>query len=305
MSDPADSMTIVGHPAFLDLLRPDYVFEQIVQSRVDFGLETSFAAPASGYRFDESVPPGRVVVEIDRVPVGEFEIAGVAPPTPLTLEQAKDYGRKLLKIRLANAHRMFSVPEATEWLQNAQASSGRLAADIQQLMPLMTLIEVMRRMLEDGMSLSPPRLVLEGLVQASQRSQDPDTIVEVLRGFMRRQISHFNANGRVIDALVIAPDVDNTLRQMNGFDQGPGDIKAGDDIVLRFIANARNLVKAHEQDDRRLVVMTTADTRRTARKVLKQYGIEVPVLSYSDVAPDYEVRTLAVLSAEQTAAQAA
>ncbi len=122
---------------------------------------------------------------------------------------------------------------------------------------------------------------------------------------MRRQISHFNANGRVLDALVIAPDVDNTLRQMNGFDQGPGDIKAGDDMILRFIANARNLVQAHEKEDRRLVVMTTADTRRTARKVLKQYGIEVPVLSYSDVAPDYEVRTLAVLSAEQPTAQAA
>jgi type III secretion protein V len=197
------------------------------------------------------------------------------------------------------------VPESTEWLQNAQASSGRLAADIQQLMPLMTLIEVLRRMLEDGMSLSPPRLVLEGLVHASQRSQDPDTIVEVLRGFMRRQISHFSANGRVIDALVIAPDVDNTLRQMGGFDQGPGDLRAGDDMITRFVQNARALVQAHGSEAHKVVVMTTADTRRTARKVLKQYGIDIPVLSYSDVAPDYEVRTLAALSAEAPTAQAA
>lgn len=99
---------------------------------------------------------------------------------------------------------------------------------------------------------------------------------------------------------MLGPDVDASLRQIGGYDQGPGGIRANDEVSQAFIRAARDGLAARA--GARCVVMTTADTRRTARRLLKQSGIDAPVLSYADVAAEFQVRTVGVLSGETRAA---
>jgi type III secretory pathway component EscV len=213
------------------------------------------------------------------------------------------YADELARIRLRYAASLFGVPEVTQWLKDIEPACGRLATDIQQLMPLMTLVDTLRRLLDDGVGLVPPRLVLEGLAQSSQRGQDPDVISEAVRGYLRRQISHAAADAdQVINALVLAPDMEATLRQIAGVDGNPAALRSAEDTVKDVIASVRALAEEHAPGTGPLCLMTPADLRRPTRRLLKQHRIDLPVLGFSDVAPDYQVRTLAVVGKARAAA---
>lgn len=297
-----DVMVISGHPGTLDLLRPDSAYMHVEAVKDWFQRRMGFSPPPVGYRYDPSIPTGTFVIDIDAVPVKRFEIPGIDPVQPMSAEQARTYAETVGRMRVRYASSIFGVPEAAQWLADVQPSCGRLATDIQQIMPFMVLVEALRRLLDDGVGLVPPRLVLEGLVAASQRSQDPDVVAEVVRGYLRRQICFSVANAdKIIDALVLAPDAEATLRQGGGADQGAAAIRGAEEATRRMLDNARAMLDGRA-DESPAVIMTAPDTRRIARKMLRQHDLDAVVLSYGDVAAEYQVRTIGVISAGERAA---
>jgi type III secretion protein V len=302
-AQPGDIMVINGNPTTLELLRPDAAYVYVEETKELFLRRMGFSAPPVGFRYDASLELGEFVVEIDNVPTHRFTIPEVDPGLALTSEQARNYADRIAAIRVRHAAALFGVPEAGQWLEDIQPTCGRLAVDIQQLMPFMTLVESLRRLLDDGVGLVPPRLVLEGLVQASQRSQDPDMAAEVVRGFLRRQISNTASDrSKTINALVLGPDVEGALRQASGTDQGGPAIRANDEAVQRFVKNAAAAVARHSGNVEILVMMAASDLRRPLRRLLVQSDLEISVLSFADVAVGFQVRTVDVITA---AAQAA
>ncbi len=302
-AQPGDIMVINGNPETLELLRPDAAYQHVERTKETFLRRMGFSAPPVGFRYDRRLGLGEFVVEIDDVPSHAFTIDGIDPARPLSEAQAREYADHIAAIRVRHAAALFGVPEAGQWLEDIQPTCGRLAVDIQQLMPFMVLVESLRRLLDDGVGLVPPRLVLEGLVQASQRSQDPDMAAEVVRGFLRRQISNNAADrSKTISALVLGPDVETALRQASAADQGGSAIKANDEAVQGFLANAAAMIARHEDGETPLVMMTASDLRRPLRRLMKQHEQDISVLSFADVAPGFQVRTVEVVTA---AAQAA
>lgn len=298
-----DILVIYGDPVLLDKLKPNSAYRFVDRTKHLFLRRMGFSAPPVGYAYDPELERGEVVINIDDVPVHRFTVPGVVPERPLDADQAKAYADELAQVRLRYAASLFGVPEVTQWLKDIEPACGRLATDIQQLMPLMTLVDTLRRLLEDGVGLVPPRLVLEGLAQSSQRGQDPDVISEAVRGYLRRQISHAAADpDQVINALVLAPDMEATLRQISGVDGNPAALRSAEETVKEVIASMRALVAEHAPATSPLCLMTPADLRRPTRRLLKQHRIDLPVLGFSDVAPDYQVRTVAVAGKARAAA---
>jgi type III secretion protein V len=292
-----DVVTILGHPDFLNLLRYDDAYEPMERRKAEFLRRMGFPPPPLGFGLDEEIPPGDVIVEIDGVAVERFNVPGFTPGARMTREQSLASAEGVARVRLRHASALFGVPEAARWLETVQIPCGRLADDVQQLLPFMLLVDSLRLLLDDGIGLTPPRLVLEGLAHASQRAQDAETITEVVRGFMRRQICHIAADGgRVIDAHATAPMVDGLLRQIGANDLGPQAARDGDRALAQFIEAAR---RASEEAGRRIVVITPADVRRIAQKQLVQARIDAFVVSWADIAQDYQVRTAGVLAADQ------
>jgi type III secretory pathway component EscV len=302
-AQPGDILVIYGDPVLLDKLKPNAAYRFVDRTKHLFLRRMGFSAPPVGYAADPQLGPGEVVINIDDVPVHRFAVPDVLRERPLDPAQAALYADELARVRLRYAASLFGVPEVTQWLKDIEPACGRLATDIQQLMPLMTLVDTLRRLLDDGVGLVPPRLVLEGLAQSSQRGQDPDVLSEAVRGYLRRQISHAAADAdQVINALVLAPDMEATLRQISGVDGNPAALRNAEYSVKEVIAAVRALVAEHAEAAGPLCLMTPADLRRPTRRLLKQHRMDLPVLGFSDVAPDYQVRTVAVVGKARAAA---
>ncbi|MCG6122393.1 MAG: flagellar biosynthesis protein FlhA [Microvirga sp.] len=302
-AQPGDIMVVSGEPATLEKLRPDEAYDHVDRTKEAFLRRMGFSAPPVGFRYDPGLRPGEFVIEIDDVPTHRFLIEGIDPDGPLTDAQARDYAQRIAAIRLRHAYALFGVPEAGQWLEDIKPSCGRLAVDIQQLMPFMTLVETLRRLLDDGVGLNPPRLVLEGLVQASQRSQDPEMAAEIVRSFLQRQISHAAADGSgLINALVLDPEIETVLRQTTAPDQRGPAIRAADETVQAFVAQARDATIRNAEEYGAVVFLAASDLRRPLRRLLKQNEVSVQVLAFADIAPGFEVRTIEVVSPAARAA---
>ncbi|MGP9822133.1 FHIPEP family type III secretion protein [Salinarimonas sp. NSM] len=302
-AQPGDIIVIYGDPVFLDKLRPNAAYVHVERTKQLFLRRMGFSAPSVGYVYDPTLGRGEVVIHIDDVPVERVTIPDVLEREPLSDAQARLYAEELSRVRLRFAASLFGVPEVTQWLKDVEPACGRLATDIQQLMPLMTLVDTLRRLLDDGVGLVPPRLVLEGLAQSSQRGQDPDVISEAVRGFLRRQISHAAADGeQVINALVLSPETEATIRRSAGPEAGPAGLRNAEETVRTLVEAVRAGIEDNAVPGTPLSLMTPADLRRPARRLLKQHRVDLPVLSFTDVAPDYQIRTVGVVGAARAAA---
>jgi type III secretion protein V len=301
-----DIMVISGNAETLELLRPDEIYAHVEHTKERFVRRMGFSAPPVGFRYDDTLEPGEFVVEIDEVPVRRFRIEGVDPARRMTTQQAREYADHIAQIREKHAASLFGVPEAGQWLEEIQPVCGRLATDIQQLMPFMSLVGMLRNLLEDGVGLTPPRLILEGLAHASQKAQnDPNAGAEVVRTFMSRQISAAAADrDGVIPAIVIGPDMDTKLRQAAnpGPNANSAAIEAADATKKAFVELTREVAARHAEREKRPVFATAPDMRRFVRGLLKQGDVDLMVLSFADVAQGFSLSTIDVVTAEKQAA---
>ena len=217
----------------------------------------------------------------------------------MTSQQAQEYAVQIEKIRLRHAAQLFGVPEAQQWLEDIQPAVGRMANDIQQLMPLLNMVETLRRLLAEQIGLTPPRLVLEGLVQATQRAKEPDGYAEVVRTFLQRQISHSVADeNKTIAGMVLGPDCETNFRRMLNPDPQGGP-PPGKDFVESFIAHVKERLPSIIEDAKRPIFIVPPDIRRPFIQMLRNHDIFIRSIGYNDIASGYQVRTVAVLTLEQ------
>lgn len=302
-AQPGDTLVVRGDPLLLDKMRPDAAYEHVERSKLAFLARMGFSAPPVGYVYDPTLPPGAVVIDCDAVPVHRFTVPGVVPDRPLTDEQARRYADELAKVRLRRASDLFGLAEAERWLEDVKPAVGRLAVEIGNIVPLFTMVHALRRLLDDGVGLVPPRLVLEGLAQASQRVQDPDMMAELVRGHLRRQISHAHADEeRVVNALVLSPELEADLRRVLGLDPSGPAVGSPEEALAAALDAIADTHAARDPQTAPLSLAVAADLRRTLQRNLRQAGHEMAVLSFTDIASEYKLRTVAVVGRKDRAA---
>lgn len=298
-----DTIVVRGDPLLLDKLRPDAAYEHVERTKLAFLARMGFSAPPVGYVYDATLPPGAVVIDCDAVPVHRFTVPGIVPDRPLTEDQARFYADELAKVRLRRASDLFGLAEAERWLEDVKPAVGRLAVEIGNIVPLFTMVHALRRLLDDGVGLVPPRLVLEGLAQASQRVQDPDMMAELVRGHLRRQISHAHADAdRVVNALVLSPELEADLRRVLGLDPSGPAIGSPEEALAAALDAIADTHAARASETMPLSLAVAADLRRALQRNLRQAGHDMGVLSFTDIASEYKLRTVAVVGGKDRAA---
>ncbi|GGK45436.1 FHIPEP family type III secretion protein [Salinarimonas ramus] len=104
----------------------------------------------------------------------------------------------------------------------------------------------------------------------------------------------------MIEALVLGPDVETAMRKIASSDATA--LRTAEATVKKVVDLVRKRMEENAREGVPLCLMTPADLRRQLRRVLKQHKVELPVLSFADVAPDYQMRTVAVVGTAKAAA---
>ena len=161
------------------------------------------------------------------------------------------------------------------------------------------MVEVLRRLLDEYVSLSQRRLILEALLHHAARESDPDVAADQIRLALRRQICHAlsEADG-TLRAIIAGPDVEDFFRGGSSGKSPSADQGAAATIVAQL--------RAMSAGAGRPVVLTAGDVRRRLRLFMVTHGIDLPVLSYAELVAEFQPRPLGTLSTRPApAAQAA
>ncbi|WP_395383004.1 FHIPEP family type III secretion protein [Mesorhizobium sp. UC22_110] len=165
-----------------------------------------------------------------------------------------------------------------------------------EIVPLQKIADVLRRLVAENVPIRNLRLVLEALADAGQREQDVVPLTEHVRTALRRQISFRVADrNNIISAYVLQRSAEDILREAVQTSSTASFLNTADSGVQAVAAEIeRNLSRAAASVSP--VVVTASDVRRHMRALLVQNGIELSVLSFQELAPEFNVQPLATIS---------
>ena len=248
-----------------------------------------YRIPAIGFEPREGLGLD-AILDVDGVPAARVPV--LADPSDADTATFAD---QLTMLQRRHVGRAFGVQEAAQWLETLQPKLGRLTADVAQVVPLLRVVEVVRRLLDEDLTLAQPRIVLEALIQHAGKETDPDVINEHVRAALKRQIcfTFAGADGS-IPVIIAGADVEDYFRRAGapGAAASPADQRASTLIVEQMHRILGDAIK----QNLRPVVLSSLECRRVLRMVLLTHNIRVPVLSYAELAGEFTARPIAALS---------
>lgn len=225
---------------------------------------------------------------------GALEKAGVSFFTPVETS-AKWLAHAL---RLYAGH-FVGIQETRRLLSDIEPDYADLVKEAQETVPLQKIAEVLRRLVAENVPIRNLRLVLEALIEWGQREQDVVLLTEYVRTALKRQIS-FRAADRnnIIAAYVLQRSAEEILRAAVQETSSGSFVNLSDDEAQSLVAQIQ---KALSETSAGVlpVVLAAMDVRRHMRSLLVHSGIELPVLSYQELAPEFNVQPLATIAARQ------
>lgn len=232
--------------------------------------------------------PREVVVSLHEVPALALEVprdvpdAGVADHLvgavlPLLERRAADY---------------LGIAETQTLLDALEESAPAVVRQVvPKPVPLLLLSEVLRRLVEERVSIRDLRAILEALAQVAAADKDPLNLTEFVRAQLRRALTYELTQGeRELGVVLLDGPIEETLR-------GSISRTAAGSFLTLSPAAGRDIVRAIRRaleavESERPVLLAGPDVRRFLKKLIEIDLPDVRVASYAELLPEIAIKPL-------------
>jgi type III secretion protein V len=248
------------------------------------------------YHQDAPIIDRRPALWVERTHEATLVQAGIAFSSP-----AQTLSRCLLRTLYRRAGHFVGVQETRRLVGRIQENYAELVKETEKVAPLPKLAEILRRLVDENVPVRSLRSIFEAVVEWGQREQNVVLLVEYVRMAIGRQVCFRYADGnRVIAAYMLDRAVEELLRSSARQTAVGTFLSLADDATRPLIDNLRRLLAATAPEEHP-VLLAAMDVRRLARTLLTRNDIEIAVLSYQELAPEFHVQPLGTLSNGDTA----
>ena len=294
-------------------------------------VAVDMAAPTGSYRVElEGVPvdqgelnPAQLLLQDDPVHLQLLDIQGEERLSPLSNRPGlwiagehqadlSDAGigylrpDEILRDVMARTLRRYAgdflgIQETRQLLAHLEESHGELVKEALRAVPLQRIADALRRLVSEGVSIRNRRALLEAMVEWGGREGDVGRFADHLRTALARQISHQHADEkRVIAAFVLGSALEaQLLEAARQQDTGRGEIRAREATRGLLKALRQQCAQLPEQVKPTLVVHP--ELRRRILRLCIRDELEMAVLSFTELAPEYSLQAIKVIGTPATA----
>ena len=223
-------------------------------------------------------------IDIDAIPAARGAVEDAAAA-------AGQIAARVRSVVLRAADQFVGIQETQALLSGMEVGYGDLVREVTKVAPLPRLADVLRRLVDEEVSLRNMRQVLEAVAEWAPKEANPAQLAEHVRHALRRQICHRWADGsRTLHALVMEGGIEEVLRAtISRANERPG----AEQTLAERLAQAVQAQTASSQFPP--VIVVAADLRRPVRALLARRDVVLPVLSHREIAPDFSVRVVGTL----------
>jgi type III secretion protein V len=209
----------------------------------------------------------------------------------------------LSDVLIERAHDFMGLQETQHLLDEL---SKVAPASVQQVVPKMvsltTLSEILRRLVEEHVSVRDLASILEALAQVATVEKDPLVLTEHVRSWLRRAITYEVTRGSgSLEPLTLDESIEDVIRGAISQTVAGSFLTlspaAGRDIVASL---ERALRACPEQLQKHPVVLTQPDVRRFVRKLIESEIPRARVVTYSELLPETTIRAAGTATLRQT-----
>jgi len=180
------------------------------------------------------------------------------------------------------------IQEVNQLLTRMASQYPDLVKESLRILPLQRIADVLRRLIEEDISVRNLRDILESLVEWGSREKDIVMLAEYVRHGLKRYLTDKYAGPtRSMRALLLHPEVEEHFRRALQA-SNLGTILALDpETAQRFVQSLRATIA--EAASPRLVLLTAMDIRRYVRKLIEVEFSALPVVAYGELESDVRV----------------
>lgn len=208
----------------------------------------------------------------------------------------------LAEVLIARAHDFMGLQETQHLLDEL---SKVAPASVQQVVPKMvsltTLSEILRRLVEEGVSVRDLASILEALAQVAHVEKDALVLTEHVRSWLRRAITYDVTRGSgSLEPLTLDESIEDVIRGAIAQTAAGSFLTlspaAGRDIVASL---KRALRACPEELQKHPVVLTQPDVRRFVRKLIESELPHARVVTFSELLPETTIRAAGTATLRQ------
>ena len=194
-----------------------------------------------------------------------------------------------------NAHELLGRREAQELLDIAGKHSSKVVEElIPHMMSMGAVMQVLRNLLREGVSVRDMRSILEALADHAHATKNPDDLTEMVRQRLARRLTRAQlSEDGSLRPLVLDPRAESLLRDGTG-----RSARALSKLTEDIAARARDLAMRDEPP----LLVVAPDLRRAVAGIASRHVPGLAVLSYREVDPSVPFVTRGVISAQEAAA---
>ncbi len=194
-----------------------------------------------------------------------------------------------------NAQELLGRREAQELLDIAGKHSGKVIEElIPHLMSMGGVMQVLRNLLKEGVSIRDLRSILEALADNAHLSKNPDELTEYVRQRLARRLTRAQlASDGALRPLVLDPRAEALFRDGTG-----RSARALTKLTEDLAAKARDLAMRDEPP----LLVVAPDLRRAVAGIAARHVPGLAVMSFREVDPSVPFVTRGVISAQEAAA---
>jgi len=232
--------------------------------------------------------PTAFVIRLNEVPLGRGEIARED-----WADAGERLGEEVLGLVRRYGHELFGLEETQALLDALERTHPALVREVvPKLISPVLLTDVLRRLVEEGISLRNLRDILGALAEWAPQERDPVALTEHVRVALRRAITYKHAgDSGMLAAYLLDPMIEDAIRE--GIQKtATGSYLALEPQISRDIIAAVGRALGPEGSNG-AVLLTGVEIRRYVRRLVEVEHPRLAVLSFQELAPEAQIRPIA------------
>jgi type III secretion protein V len=191
---------------------------------------------------------------------------------------------------------LFLGIQEVQWILDQLASDyPGLVAEVQKVLPPQRIADVLRRLLEEQISIRNVRTIMESLITWGPKEKDMLMLTEYVRGDLSRFLAHRAARGeRTLAAVLFDMPVEQHIRQAIKQTPTGNFLALPPDESTLLIDKIQSFVGASPREG--VALVTSMDIRRYVRRMIEARLGWLAVYSYQELGEHVELRPLGRVS---------
>lgn len=231
--------------------------------------------------------------------VERAEIAELSLPASAVVQPDEYLAVHLATLVKENVERLLGVQDVQNIidLMEARGYGALVRSVVPSLVTVPRLTDILRRLLQEGISIRDMRTILESLAAAAPFENDPVYLTESVRAALRDYIAHRFSTGRAqMSVYLLDPHIEQSIRE------GVRQSASGAALSLEPEVS-RGLMKAFERalggngaSGEPPIILTQRDVRPFLFGLLRYDYPEVAVLSFQELRPNQSIQPIGRIS---------